>query len=44
MIVVAFILFALLVVAWLMAPSGEKAAKPAKPAAPRLIASEAGAD
>lgn len=30
MIAIAFILFAILIVAWLMAPSSEKTAKPAK--------------
>ena len=44
MIAIAFFLFAVLIVAWLMAPSGEKTAKPAKAAAPLLVASEAGAD
>ena len=44
MIAVAFVLFALLIVSWLVAPSGEKVAKPAKTAAPLLAASEAGAD
>ena len=44
MIVVAFVLFALLIVAWLMAPSGERAVRPAKTAAPLLVASKAGAD
>ena len=44
MIAIAFILFALLIVAWVMAPSGEKAVKPANTAAPLLVTSEAGAD
>ena len=44
MIAIAFVLFALLIVAWLVAPSGDKIAKPAKTAAPLLVGSEAGAD
>ncbi len=44
MIAIAFILFAVLIVAWLLAPSGEKVVKPAKTAAPLLVVSEAGAD
>ena len=44
MIAIAFILFALLIVAWVMAPSGEKVADPAKAAAPLLATSKAGAD
>ena len=44
MIAIAFVLFALLIVAWLVAPSGEKSAKPAKTPAPLLATSKAGAD
>ncbi len=44
MIAIAFILFALLIVAWLMAPTGDKVAKPAKTVLPQLVANEAGAD
>ena len=44
MIAVAFVLFAILIVAWVLAPNGEKAAKPAKAAAPLLATSKAGAD
>jgi len=44
MIAIAFILFAILIVAWVMAPTGEKVAKPAKAAALLLATSKAGAD
>ena len=44
MIAIAFVLFAVLIIAWLVAPSGEKVTKPSKAAAPLLVASEAGAD
>ena len=48
MIVLAFALFALLIVAWLVAPSGEtktvaKAQEPKPVAAPQLTTSEAAA-
>ena len=44
MILVAFLLFALLIAAWVVAPSGERATKPTKAPAPLLTVSEAGAD
>ena len=44
MIAIAFILFAILIVAWVMAPSGVKVAKPATSATPLLATSKAGAD
>ena len=44
MIAIAFILFAILILAWLMAPTGEKVAKPAKTTQPLLTVSKAGAD
>ena len=44
MIAIAFLLFAVLIIAWLLAPSGEKVVKPAKAAAPLLATSKAGAD
>ena len=44
MIAIAFLLFAGLIIAWLLAPSGEKVAKPAKAAAPLLVTSKASAD
>ena len=44
MIAIAFILFAILIIAWVMAPSGEKVAKPVTSATPLLATSKAGAD